>query len=71
MLTLTNPIEQANWELHMQKHSRGKTYPPEFDQLIIDLAKSNVPIRMIKEQVSCRSGYVDAVLWRARRRGII
>jgi len=71
MLIISNPEYQANWDRFENAVSKRSQSDPETEQKIIQFARDGLPIKVIKKKVHYASGAVDAVLWRARRRGLL
>lgn len=71
MLIIFNPEYQANWTRFENAVLKRAKRDPETEKEIIRLARDGLPIKVIKKKVHYASGAVDAVLWRARRRGLL
>lgn len=71
MLKISNPEHQANWTRFENAVSKRSYQDPETEQKIIKLAREGLPVKVIKKKVHYASGAVDAVLWRARRGGLL
>ena len=71
MLIISNPEYQANWTRFENAVSKRSKRNPETENEIIRLARDGVPSKIIKTRVNYSGGAVDAVLWRARRGGVL